>query len=114
MNRFVFAAFMLLVSTFAFAEDGATSHGVWSLLPAFITIVIALLLRSVIPALFAGLWLGASMVNGQTPGGVLQGLLDTAQRYVVNVVADADRAAIIVFTLLISGMVGITTRNGAM
>ncbi len=114
MIRFGFAAVLLLSSALATAADGSPSHGAWSLLPAFITIVIALLLRSVIPALFAGLWLGASLVNGLTPGGILQGLLDTAQRYVINVIADADRAAIIVFTMLISGMVGITTRNGAM
>ncbi|MEM6512015.1 MAG: Na+/H+ antiporter NhaC family protein [Pseudomonadota bacterium] len=67
-----------------------------------------------IPALFAGLWLGASLVNGLTPMGILEGLFDTAQTYVVNVLADSDRATIIVFTCLIAGMVGITTRNGGM
>lgn len=96
------------------ADEGGSSHGIWSLLPAFVTIVIALLLRSVIPALFIGLWLGASLVNGLSPMGILEGLFATAQTYVVNVLADSDRATIIVFTCLIAGMVGITTRNGAM
>lgn len=114
MNRIGVAAVLLLVSTLCVADEGGASHGIWSLLPAFITIVIALLLRSVIPALFIGLWLGASLVNGLSPMGILEGLFATAQTYVVNVLADSDRATIIVFTCLIAGMVGITTRNGAM
>ncbi|MEM1173386.1 MAG: Na+/H+ antiporter NhaC family protein [Pseudomonadota bacterium] len=114
LNRIGVAAVLLLVSTLCVADEGGASHGIWSLLPAFITIVIALLLRSVIPALFIGLWLGASLVNGLSPMGILEGLFATAQTYVVNVLADSDRATIIVFTCLIAGMVGITTRNGAM
>ncbi|MEM9333491.1 MAG: Na+/H+ antiporter NhaC family protein [Pseudomonadota bacterium] len=114
LNRIGVAAVLLLVSTLCVADEGGASHGIWSLLPAFITIVIALLLRSVIPALFIGLWLGASLVNGFSPMGILEGLFATAQTYVVNVLADSDRATIIVFTCLIAGMVGITTRNGAM
>ncbi len=113
-NRIGVAAVLLLVSTMCVADEGGSSHGIWSLLPAFVTIVIALLLRSVIPALFIGLWLGASLVNGLSPMGILEGLFATAQTYVVNVLADSDRATIIVFTCLIAGMVGITTRNGAM
>jgi len=85
-----------------------------SLLPAFCAIVIALLMRNVVPAMLLGLWFGATALQSFTPQGALLGLLDIFQVFIVNVIADTDHAAIIVFTMLIGGMVGIITRNGGM
>lgn len=88
--------------------------GIVSVLPAILAILVALILRNVIPALLLGIWLGAAALNSFTPGGIFLGLLDSFQVYVVAALADADHAAIILFSLMIGGMVGIITRNGGM
>ena len=83
-------------------------------MPAFLAIAVALLLRNVVPALVFGLWLGATALQGFSPIGALQGLMDVLAVFIVNALADPDHAAIIVFTMMIGGMVGIITRNGGM
>jgi Na+/H+ antiporter NhaC len=100
------------------AETGSADLRVmpgWvSLLPAFTAITVALIIRSVVPALLLGIWLGATALNSFTPKGAAVGLLDSFQVFVADAVADADNAAIILFTMMIGGMVGIITRNGGM
>ncbi len=86
----------------------------FSITPPLLAIVVALTLRSVIPALMLGVWLGAAALRSFTPGGIFAGLLDGFQVFVVGALADADHAAIILFSLMIGGMVGIITRNGGM
>jgi Na+/H+ antiporter NhaC len=85
-----------------------------SLLPAFTAIAVALIIRSVVPALLLGIWLGATALHSFSPKGAAVGLLDSFQVFVANAVADVDHAAIILFTMMIGGMVGIITRNGGM
>ena len=85
-----------------------------SALPAVLAIVIALTLRNVIPALLLGLWVGATALQSFTFKGAGIGLLDTFQVFVRDALADADRASIVLFTMMIGGMVGIITRNGGM
>ena len=100
------------------AETGSAELRVmpgWvSLLPAFTAIAVALIIRSVVPALLLGIWLGATALHSFTPKGAGLGLLDSFQVFVANAVADVDHAAIILFTMMIGGMVGIITRNGGM
>ena len=85
-----------------------------SVAPPLLAIFLALVLRQVIPALFAGVWLGAWAINGFTLAGLWAGLLDSFQRYVLHSLADSDRAAVILFSLMIGGTVGIISRNGGM
>jgi Na+/H+ antiporter NhaC len=85
-----------------------------SLMPAFLAIAVALVLRNVVPALLLGLWLGSMALQGFTPLGALKGLLDVFTVFIVNALANPDHAAIILFTMMIGGMVGIITRNGGM
>ncbi len=85
-----------------------------TLMPPLIAILIALLLRNVIPALLVGIWFGATALQSFTPRGVGAGLMDSFQIYVTRALADADHAAIILFSMMIGGMVGIITRNGGM
>ena len=85
-----------------------------SLLPAFTAIAVALIIRSVVPALLLGIWLGATALNSFTPKGAAVGLLESFQVFVASTVAKPDHAAIILFTMMIGGMVGIITRNGGM
>ena len=89
-----------------------------SVLPPLLAIGIALLTRQVIPALFAGIYVGAAMTHGLSFSGLWRGLLDTLNVYVIEAVAPPDgstgHASIIVFTLMVGGMVGIISRNGGM
>ncbi len=85
-----------------------------SLLPALTAILVALLIRNVVPALIVGLWLGATALNSFTAAGAGKGLLDVFQVFVTDALADPDHAAVILFTMMIGGLVGIVTRNGGM
>lgn len=83
-----------------------------SILPPLLAIGLALATRQIIPSLVAGVWLGAWLLAGISLGGVLTGLLDLIGIYVVDALSNPDHVAIIVFTLMIGGMVGIIRRNG--
>lgn len=85
-----------------------------SLLPALLAIAVALLLRNVLPALIIGLWLGATALQSFSLAGTATGLLDVFSVYIINALANSDHAAIIGFSMMIGGMVGIITRNGGM
>ena len=85
-----------------------------SIMPPLVAILVALTLRNVIPALLIGVWLGATALLSFSLAGIFRGLLDGFEIYVVRALADEEHAAIILFSLMIGGMVGIITRNGGM
>ena len=94
------------------AEAAALS---WiSVLPPLLAIILAMILRQVIPALFIGVWFGAWAINGFSFYGLWLGLLDSFQRHILDAVADENHAAVILFSLMIGGTVGIISRNGGM
>jgi len=82
-----------------------------SILPPFVAIVLAFALREVVTSLFAGVFVGSLFLTGFNP---LTATFMTANRFARDAVAHADHAAIILFTLLLGGMVGIVTRMGGM
>lgn len=79
-----------------------------SILPPALAILLALVFRQVIPALFAGIWVGAWTVFGG-PG---IGLLKAMDQYITGALGDSDRIAILVFSLTLGGMVGVLSRCG--
>jgi Na+/H+ antiporter NhaC len=94
------------------AEEPAEPVPTWlSLVPALVAIGAALVFRQVVVALFGGVWIGAWLHYG-TLAGAWFGLLDTVQVYILGALADADHAAILIFTLMIGGVVGIIQKNG--
>jgi Na+/H+ antiporter NhaC len=106
---------IILTSPASASETAVAAAGTWlSVLPPLLAIVFALTLKRVIPALFMGIWLGAWIINGISADGLWYGLLESFQVYVLNALADPDHAAIILFSLMIGGMVGIISRNGGM
>ncbi len=90
-------------------------NGLLSILPPLIAIVFALAFRQVIVALLAGVWLGSFILWGYHP---LGSLLHVVDYYIVGTLSSpdegADHVSIVVFTLLLGGMVGITSRMGGM
>jgi Na+/H+ antiporter NhaC len=93
------------------AEEPAREPTWLSIIPALVAIGAALIFRQVVVALFGGVWIGAWLHYG-TLGGAWHGLLDTVQVYILGALADPDHAAIILFTLMIGGVVGIIQKNG--
>lgn len=93
------------------AADGETSgvYGTWiSLLPPLVAIGLALITREVVLSLFAGIWIGALFLMSFNPFGATSQSLDV----LVNSMVNADHVAIIVFSLLLGGMVGVMSRGG--
>lgn len=80
-----------------------------SLLPPLLAIALALIFREVIVALFAGVWLGAFFWTGLDPFAAILRSVDT---FALPELADSDHAAIILFSLMLGGMVGVIGRNG--
>lgn len=117
-GRCLLAVLVAVVASPGLAAEAAAppaAAGSWiSVTPPALAIVLALAFRQVIPALFLGVWLGAWAVNGFTLPGLWTGLLDSFQVHLLDAFADADHAAIILFSLMIGGMVGIISRNGGM
>ncbi len=85
-----------------------------SILPPLVAILLAFLLRSVIPALFVGLVVGAWAINGMTLSGAFRGFFETGTIYILDTAVKPDHMAIMIFTFLIGGMVGVISRNGGM
>lgn len=83
--------------------------GTWvSLLPPIVAIALALITREVILSLFAGIWIGALFLVGFNPvDGTTQSLA-----LLIDALVNTDHIAIIVFSLLLGGMVGVMSRSG--
>lgn len=88
----------------------AVDPGWLTLLPPVIAIVLALIFREVIISLFLGIWLGALLLNDWNP---LSASLRSVDQFIVGTVADdADKIAIMVFSLMLGGLVGVMSRSG--
>jgi Na+/H+ antiporter NhaC len=88
--------------------DLRTLPGWLTLVPPVLAILLALLFRQVVPALVAGVWAGAWIFFG----GPFVALLRTIDHYVIQALVDPDHVAIIVFSLMLGGMVGLVSRSG--
>jgi len=101
-----------IVSASGAAEMQLDPHrfpGWTSLLPPLIAIVLALIFRDVIVSLFFGVWLGACFVAGLNP---LAGLWRVIDTFVVPSLANGDHASILIFSALLSAMVGVISISG--
>jgi Na+/H+ antiporter NhaC len=83
-----------------------------ALVPSVTAIVLALLLRQVVPAIFLGIWIGGALAYGLSLSGIWHGLLDTVPVYGLKALDDSDHLSIILFSFMIGGMVGIISKNG--
>ena len=80
-----------------------------SILPPLVAIVLAIAFREVVTSLVAGIWLGCLFLTGYNP---ISAIFMTGNRFARGALADSDNAAIILFSLLLGGMVGVITRMG--
>ncbi len=93
-------------------------YGAWVLIPPAITIILAIALRQVVPALTVGILVAAYMLEpclsreAAYGGGIIGGLRLSVEGILVGVLADPDHIKILLFTLAIGAMVGIIAANG--
>ncbi len=92
------------------AETGVRAITAWlSLLPPIIAIALALITKEVLLSLFAGIFSGALFLNYWNPFSALARTIDS---FIAPSLANPDNAAILVFTTLLGGMVGLINRSG--
>lgn len=100
------------LGVFSFTEttpERFSAFGTWiSILPPLVAIALALITREVIISLFAGVWIGALFISGWNPFVGTAESLET----IVKVSSDPEHMAIIIFSLLLGGMVGVMSRGG--
>ncbi len=90
--------------------DAVVDPGWLSLLPPIAAILLALITREVVVSLFAGIWLGALFLADWNP---LTATLMSVDRFALQALSgNADHIAIVMFSLLLGGMVGVMSRSG--
>lgn len=99
----------LLVGERSAEFDPLLFPGWFSILPPLLAIAMALIFREVVISLFAGIWLAAFFLAGLNP---LAAVLRTIDTYIAPALAHPDHAAIVIFSLLLGGMVGLMARSG--
>lgn len=119
LNKSLISLFLLFISGLALAaeatENATPYAGTWlSVVPPLLAIVIALAFKQVIPALFTGLVFGVWLIGGLTIESLFTAPLKSLEVYAVKALADDGHVSIILFSFMIGGMVGITSRNGGM
>ena len=92
-------------------QNGVESSLNWlSVLPPLVAIILALVTRETLVSLFAGIWIGVTILKTN----LIDGLLTTLDTYLVGSLADTNHASIILFTLGFGGMIGVISANGGM
>ncbi|RKD33514.1 Na+/H+ antiporter NhaC family protein [Thermohalobacter berrensis] len=83
--------------------------GILSVVPPLMAIILALITRQVLPALFVSIWIGASILSG---GNIFTGFAKTIEHYIAGSIADEWNAGIIAFDIGLGGMIGIVAKSG--
>ncbi len=91
------------------AADAPKEFGWLSIVPPVLAIGMALITRQVVVALLLGVYCGSLIITGN-PGTAFLRVGDT---YLVGALADDSHAAILMFSSILGGMVGVLSRSGA-
>ncbi len=83
--------------------------GILTIIPPVLAILLAMIFKEVITALFIGVFAGALLLNNFN---ILRSFFNVLDKYIINAIVDHDRASIVIFTLLLGGMVGVITKTG--
>jgi len=90
-------------------ENLLEHYGVWSLIPPLVAIILAFKTKQVLPALFAAIFVGATIIHN---GNIFLGFAKTVEKYIAGSVASEWNAGIIVFDIGLGGMIGIVAKSG--
>lgn len=80
----------------------------YSVLPPVLAIVLAIWTKQVILSLFAGIWIGSTLLAGFNP---VSGVADSIDA-LINVFSDAGDARVLIFTLLIGSLIATIEHTG--
>jgi tetracycline resistance efflux pump len=83
-------------------------YGIWSLLPPILAITLAIVTRQVLLSLFAGIFVGYTVVQDGNP---LTGMVSSLQAC-VNVFADSGNTCVILFSALVGSLIALVQRSG--
>ena len=83
-------------------------YGILSVLPPILAIVLAIATRQVIISLFIAVWVGATFLHANP----FDGFFRSIDTYVLESAADPWYAAILIFTMIIAGTLGLVTKAG--
>jgi len=83
--------------------------GILSLLPPLVAIVLAIRTKRVIPALFLGIWLAATMVNGWNP---LMGFFATFRDMIIPNLGSHWNATVILYGAAFGGLIAMLQKTG--
>ncbi len=93
-------------------REEVSSIPAWlSILPPLLAIVLALLTKEMLISLFAGIWVGVTIMVSYNP---INGFLKSLDGYVINTIADPGHATILLFTFGFGGLIGIVQKNGGL
>jgi Na+/H+ antiporter NhaC len=112
--RIGIAAFIFLGMAAIACAEGLTPlpHAHWtSILPPLVAIGLALILQEVIGSLLLGVFVGSLLLTPSEPG---KAFIRIATDYLQNALSDPSHTAVVLFSLMLGGMVGILARSGAM
>ncbi|MEE9392181.1 MAG: Na+/H+ antiporter NhaC family protein [Planctomycetota bacterium] len=85
-----------------------TVPGIVAILPALIAILLAIMFRQVLPALFAGVWVGGIFIAG----GPWAGFRYVVTELIPTTLSDSSRLSILVFSCLLGSVVALIARMG--
>jgi Na+/H+ antiporter NhaC len=91
------------------AASEPSNHGWLSVIPPILAIGLALITRQVVVALVLGVYIGAVIIAGNP----FEGFLRVGDTYLVGALADKSHAAIVLFSTILGGMVGVLSGSGA-
>lgn len=80
----------------------------FSIVPPLLAIVLAIATRQVIISLFVAVWFGATLLHGSP----IAGFFRSVDTYMLESAADPWYAAILIFTMIIAGTLGLVTKAG--
>ena len=88
----------------------------WSIVPPLMAILLALIFREVVTSLFAGILFGSVLlaIFAHGPAGILYGLMNTIDTYILQALTSSGHMSIILFSMLIGGTVAVISKNGGM
>ncbi len=89
-----------------------------SILPPLIAILIALIIREVYIALFAGIWVGTAIIyyykGSMILVAIFKGFLAILDTYIVESLNNSGHLSIILFSMIIAATVSLISKNGGM
>lgn len=93
------------------SQNADVIPGWLSILPPLLAIILALLTKEMLISLFAGIWVGVTIMFSYNP---LNGFLRSLDSYVVDTIANPGHATILLFTFGFGGLIGIVQKNGGL